>query len=221
MAGALQALLMRKQSALSFTYLFNTSSTTTSHTVSSSAQAGDIAILHCSAQGSGSYTGGTPSGWTEATYSRTTSGTGAVWGIFAYKVLVSGDVGATLTGLPGGGQGQASTIVYYRPSKTINTVALGATAGNEATTGTPATQTQNVSGVNLPPNILLGGWIANAAVTTRSTTITMTEITEKTGNPYSYVKHKLYNVGDTLEYLTADMADYGNNCLQTFFLKFT
>lgn len=216
-----QALLMAGGNALSFTYLFNTSSTTTSHTVSSSAQEGDIAVLHCSAQGSGSYSGATPSGWTEAAYSRTTTGTGAVWGIFAYKILASGDVGATLTGLPGGGQGQASTIVYHRPSRAINTVALGATVGNEATTGTPATQTQNVSGVNLPPNILFGGWISGGAITTRSTSITMTEIAEKTGNPYSYVKYKLYNVGDTLEYLTADMADYGNNCLQTMFLKFT
>lgn len=224
MAGCLQTLMMRNGAgggggALTVSYLFSTSSTTSSHTISASAQAGDLAIMHCYAQGSGGYSGAGPSGWSEVAYARTTTGTGAVWGVLSYKVLVSGDIGSTITGLPAGGAGHGSTTIYYRPSKTISTVTLAATAGNEATTGDPAAQIMNVSGNNDPTNVCVAGYIANAVVTTRSSTVTMSEITEKSGNPYAYLKHKAYNVLDTLEYISVDMTDYGNNCLQSFFLE--
>lgn len=217
-----QALLMAGNSKLDMTYQFSTASTTTSHTISSSAQVGDLVVLHCYAQGSGGYSGATPSGWTQVAYSRTTTGTGAVWGVLAYKVLVSGDPNTTLTGLPGGGAGQGSTMLYYRPSKAITLVTLvgNSAAGDEATTGDPAQQNMNVSFDNDPPYICVGGYISNGAITTRTSSVTMSEITEKTGNPYAYVKHKTYNIGDTLEYVSVDMADFGNNCLQSFYLKF-
>lgn len=223
MSGAAQALLMRGGSpaALSLSFLFSTGSLTASHTVTSSAQAGDLAVLHCSANGSGNYTGGVPSGWTQVCYSRTTSGTGAVWGVFAYKILTEGDRGLQLTGLPSGGGGAASAITYYRPSKPITSVSLmgGSATGDEATTGTPTNQTQNISLDNDPAYVNHVGWVANNSITTRGTTVTMTEITERAVNFWSYVKWKIYNVGDTLEFNTASMADYGNNCLQSFVLK--
>jgi hypothetical protein len=223
MSGAAQALLMRggAPAALALSFLFSTGSTTTSHTVSASAQAGDLAILHCGANGSGSYSGATPAGWTQVCYSRTTSGTGAVWGVFAYKVLVSGDIGATLTGLPTGGGGASSTITYYRPSVAISSVSLmgGSSTGDEATTATPTNQTQNISLDNDPAYVNHVGWVANNSITTRGTTVTMSEITERASGFWSYVKYKIYNVGDTLEFNTASMADYGNNCLQSFVLK--
>jgi len=195
MSGALQAMMMRKgvaSSDLSISYQFSSSSTTTSHVISASAQ---------------------------AAYARTTTGTGAVWGILSYKVLTAGDVGATLSSLPAGGQGQGSTILYYRPSKAISSVTLVGTAGNEATTGDPAPQTMNVAWNNNPTNVCIAAYVANSAIATRSSTVTMSEIAEKTGNPYAYIKHKAYNIGDTLEYISVDMADYNNNCLQSFFVE--
>lgn len=205
---------------MSLTHVRNTASTTTSHTVSASAVVGELAVLHCSAVGSGGYTGATPSGWTELTYSRTTTGTGAVWGVFAIKILVSGDIGTTLTGLPGGGGGQGSTISYFTPSRPIVSATVVGTAGNEATTGTPVNQSLNIQTNNAPPNLAFAGYISNNAITTRTSTgATMTEITERTVTLYSYVKYKVYNVGSTLENITIAMADYGNNCLQSFYLK--
>lgn len=221
MAGAAQSLLMRNGiiPALSLSFLFSTGSVTTSHTVSASAQAGDLAILHCGANGSGSYAGATPAGWTQVCYSRTTSGTGAVWGVFAYKVLTGGDIGATLTGLPTGGGGASSTITYYRPSKAITTVSLVGTAGDEATTAAPTNQSMNIALANDPAYVALIGYVANNSITTRGSTVSMTEITERASGFWSYVKYKIYNIGDTLEFITASMADYGNNCLQSFFLS--
>ena len=222
MSGALQAMMMRKgvaSSDLSISYQFSSSSTTTSHVISASAQAGDLAIIHCYAQGSGSYSGAGPVGWTQAAYARTTTGTGAVWGVLSYKVLTAGDIGATLTNLPSGGAGLGSTTLYYRPSKAISSVTLVGTAGNEATTGDPAPQIMNVALNNDPANVCIAAYVANSAIATRSSTVPMSEIAEKTGNPYAYIKHKAYNIGDTLEYISVDMADYNNNCLQSFFVE--
>lgn len=225
MAGSLQAMLMRKgvapATALSLSFLFSTGSLTASHTITSTAQAGDLAVLHCAACGSGSYSGALPAGWTQIAYSRTTTGTGAVWGAVAYKILTEGDRGLQLTGLPSGGNGAASSITYYRPSKAITSVALmgNSATGDQATTAAPTTQVQNIALDNDPAYISQVGWVANNSITTRSTSITMTEIAVRTVNFWFYTKWKIYNVGNTLEYNTINMADYGNNCLQSFVLK--
>lgn len=210
-------------SNLDLTYVWNTVSTLTSHTVEAGGDvvAGDLAVLHCCAQGSGAYTGAVPAGWTQVRYSRTTSGTGAVWGVVAYKVLESTDIGATLTGLPAGGGNEGSTILYFRPSKPITSVTLytGTNAGGDAaTTGTPANQVVSSLTANDPAYIAIAGYISNGSVTTRGSSVIMDEIAGR-ASPYIYTKYKVYNVGATLESITVSMADYGNNCLQSLLLQ--
>lgn len=220
--GAMQQAVLMGQDAIdniSMSFVTSTSSATTSHTVSSSAQAGDIAIIHMAANGSGAYSGAPPSGWANTTYSRTTTGTGAVWGSFAWKQLVSGDIGATLTGLPTGGGWGNSVIVYFRPSKAITSASVVGTPNQEATTGDPVQQNNDTSTSNNPPNIVVAGYISNGTITTRTSTVTMNEITQRTNNVF--LKYKIYNIGDTLEYVSVDMADFGNNCLHSFYLTIT
>jgi hypothetical protein len=202
--------------AISMSFVTSTSSTTTSHTVSASAQAGDIAIIHMAANGSGGYAGAPPAGWSNTTYARTTTGTGAVWGSFAWKQLVSGDIGATLTGLPTGGGWGNSVIAYFRPSKAITANSVVGTPNQEASNGAPATQSNNVLTSNVPPNILVAGYISNGTITARTSSVTMTEIVQRTNNVY--LKYKIYNIGDTLENSTVSMADFGNNMLHSFYL---
>lgn len=220
--GAMQQAAMMGQDAIdniSMEFLFSTSSTTTSHTVSASAAAGDIAIIHMAASGSGAYSGAPPSGWANTTYSRTTTGSGAVWGAFAWKQLVSGDIGASLTGLPTGGQWGNSVIVYFRPSKAITSASVVGTPNQQATTGDPTAQNNNIATSNNPPNILVAGYISGGTITTRTSSVTMDEITQRTNNVY--LKHKIYNIGDTLDNVSVDMADFGNNCLHSFYLTIT
>lgn len=226
MTGILLATLAKPVAApsnLDLSYIWATLSNFNTHTIESGGDvvAGDLAVLHCCAQGSGSYAGAIPSGWTQVRYSRTTSGTGAVWGVIAYKVLGSGDIGATLTGLPAGGGNEGSTILYFRPSKPITSVALytgSSSGGDEATTGTPVNQTISTAAANDPAYIAIAGYVANGTITTRGSSVTMSEVTGR-ASPYSYTKYKIYNIGATLEAVTISMADYGNNCLQSCLLQ--
>ena len=221
------ALLARSADAppanLDLTYQAVSYSTTASHTIPSGSglAAGDLAVMHCAAQGSGAYTGAVPSGWTQIRYSRTTSGSSAVWGVIAYKVLSSGDIGSTLTGLPAGGGNEGSTILYFRPSKPITTVSLVTginRGGDQATTATPADQAVDVNSANDPAYVAIVGYVANGTVTTRWTSVSMSEAVGRTA-PYQFTKYKIYNIGATLEYITVTMADYGNNCLQSALLS--
>lgn len=220
MSAVQQATMMAtKAENISMSFVTSSTSDTTSHVVSTSAQAGDIAIIHMAASGSGAYAGAPPSGWANTTYARTTTGSGAVWGSFAWKQLVSGDIGATLTGLPTGGSWRNSVIVYFRPSKAITSVSVVGTPNQQATTGDPVQQDNNIAGSNNPPNIIVAGYISNGTITTRTSSVTMNEIVQRTNNVF--LKYKIYNIGDTLEYVSADMADFGNNCLHSFYLTIT
>lgn len=221
MSAVQQATMMGSAAveSISMSFVTSTTSATTSHTISTSAQAGDIAIIHMAASGSGAYAGAPPAGWANTTYARTTTGSGAVWGSFAWKQLVSGDIGATLTGLPTGGSWRNSVIVYFRPSKAITSASVVGTPNQQATTGDPVQQDNNIAGSNNPPNIIVGGYISNGTITTRTSSVTMNEIVQRTNNVF--LKYKIYNIGDTLEYVSVDMADFGNNMLHSFYLTIT
>lgn len=222
MSAVQQATMMGSPVAaesISMSFVTSTTSTTSSHTVSNSAQAGDIAIIHMAAAGAAGFSGSPPSGWANTTYSRVGSASTGIWGTFAWKQLVSGDIGSSLTGLPSGGQWGNSTIVYLRPSKTITSASVVGTPNQEATANDPAAQNNNIATSNNPPNILVAGYISSGTITTRTSSVTMNEIVQRTNNVY--LKYKIYNIGDTLDNVSVDMADFGNNILHSFYLTIT
>lgn len=91
--------------------------------VSGSALAGDLGVMWDWAVGVGSG-GPTPSGWALAA---TVSGTGGEARIYA-KELVSGDIGATITGLNAGGI-RRQTISIFRPDDDIDSIFFGSGGG--------------------------------------------------------------------------------------------
>lgn len=227
MSGALAALLGRGSAAgaapLDLSYLFSTLSTTKSHTISSSAQAGDLAILFCSAVwGSGAtFWAGDTAGFTEIRAAQSGASLVHARGLVGYKVLTSGDIGATLTNLVyAANAGSAySGILYFRPSKPISSVTDVSTGGNQGTTAAPTGQTIGVSTDNDPAYVAFASYLSNTNPT-RGSGVTMTETTiaNITGHRH-YSKHKIYNVGNTLNNISITMTDGGNNVLQSGALK--
>lgn len=222
-----QSLLMSKDlGPLTLTALFTTTSATNSHVISSSAQAGDIAVLHCTAiiPLSGGSWAGSVGGFT--TVVDTQSGTGLldVRNVVAYKVLVSGDIGATLSNTPNGGGSAvgASGIAYFRPSKPISTVTDIGTGGAQFTNSAPTSQTIDVTTDNDPTYILFATYHSQNNVTrTSSGGGTFSEIAIKNETNWrAYSRYLINNVGDTLFNITVSMTDGGNdNMMQSLALR--
>jgi hypothetical protein len=84
-------------------------------TVPNTAQAGDVGILLQISINTGSATpaGTTPSGWTNiVNTSRASNAVGATRAMWSYKILVAGDVGATLTGMNFNTSNHKTVLVY-------------------------------------------------------------------------------------------------------------
>jgi hypothetical protein len=108
------------------------------------ALAGDIAVF-CDF-GGGSAVAGTPTGFTTA--ASVSSGTTAV-GVISYKLLVSGDVGAAISGGISGALFRENALLVFRPDDTIDTVTVGSVDGY-AGTGDPPDQVVSASGQATP-----------------------------------------------------------------------
>lgn len=218
MSAPQQALLMTN-SAVSLSnleFVSNATSTATTITIPSGFAVGDIAILFQYARGSGSYTGGTPTGWTLVANNRTTTGTGGTWGHIAYKVLASGDPGSSITGT-GGGQEQAKIIIGFRPNAPITTVTISSLNTHAAATDPP---TQTITDPGTKPFIAFAHYVCGQGVTNRTSNATMTEVASAiAAATEQYMRYIRYNVGDTSQSITVDYDDSGdNNVLQSFAL---
>jgi len=219
--SAVQQVMMMHNSAVSLsnlTFVSNTTTTTAGVAIPSDFAEGDVAVLFQYARGSGSYGGGTPTGWTLVANNRTTTGTGGTWGHISYKIMASGDPGTSATGGITGGQEQAKIMIGFRPNAPVTTVSISSLNTHAAATDAA---TQTVTDPGTKPFIAFAHYLNSAGVTNRTSNATMTEVASAAAAATEhYMRYLGYNVGDTSQSITVDMDDNGdNNVLQSFALS--
>jgi hypothetical protein len=198
-------------------YITSATSQGTGVVVPATAAIGDFAILF---DRSGSTTDTTPSGWTQIN-GVTTSG---IRSNISYKKLVSGDPGASITGM---GNAPSKLLMIFRSNTGTFTTASFSSVSNQATTAAPTAQTVVVSG-QATPNLVFAHYASNGAVTSRGFTgytwndpVAGQEL--QGGSTTQYVKWYLLNKNndDQTSNFTISMADNGTNTLQSFRVSFS
>jgi hypothetical protein len=197
----------------SFTFVASATSTTSTLTVPASAAIGDIAVLFDGAIGGVFLDSIVPTGFTIVnsgnylTLLRLNS---------SYKILQANDLNSSLA-LMAGTSGNNKIIFIFRPNfGVISTVTVN-NAQTESTISAPSNKTLSMSG-GLPPLIGFGCWGATQSITTRGSTLSMTEVFSSVT---MYAQYIIYGVGSTPSDSTLSMADYYINNLQCFYLTFT
>lgn len=168
--------------------------------------AGDVAVLF---DMSGTTTDTTPTGWTSISKATTTS----IRTNISYKILASGDLGATIVGMGGFNR---KIMIIYRGNIAI-TSATPTVTGQQGTTGTPTNQ--SLVG-EAGPMVALACY-GKTTTTTPTRGWSVGSPTEYTSISTSgiYVKQLITNSG-TPSTTTISMTDAGSNTLQSFRIKF-
>jgi len=120
----------------------NSTSTTTTITIPGTAAAGDIAILYDRAtnSGLGAPNAVTPSGWTELNTTAVSTSGGSLRSSIAYKALVAGDPGTTITGMNRLGTGGITKMMTtFRPIYRSSVLQYAPVAFNFGSTGNGTT----------------------------------------------------------------------------------
>jgi hypothetical protein len=172
-----------------------------------SAKAGDIAILFDT---STTVTDTTPSGWTSVTKATTTG----IRQNISRKTLVSGDLGATITGMAGTTR---KVLLVFTPNAPVTTLTVS-TPTTQATTLTPNNQSVN-AGASPSTTPVISFWCGSS---TGSPTVTLAGTTQVTSISTSGVRvaFRQWNQGETPANQTASMSDTGTNAFQSFFIRF-
>lgn len=183
---------------------------TSSLVIPGTAQAGDLAILVTAAHG-GSIAKTWPSGWTEVREDHDVDDSRMVSG---YKILTSGDIGATITGM--NDSEEHILLIVFRPNKPINAASIY-TINGEATISNPVAQTIAMSTLTGPMVgvVFMSGTNGITSVVTPSV---MTEV-PFVGNSTGFAAYKIYNKADTPVNITVDMNDAGDNVMQSWAIK--
>lgn len=181
-------------------FVDSTATSTGTIVIPNSAQTGDLAIL-CDSAAGGTITAVIPTGFTS--YSNLTNASPAIRGIISYKILTASDPGATVTGMAAA-TNLRKTLLVFRPNSTLNQV-YNFASGGAASTATTTTYTLNYASA-ISAFIVLNHFTADSTVTTRTSSITMTEI-ENTDR--QYVKYQMYSSPDTGTSVTFTMSDAG------------
>ena len=182
--------------------------------IPATSQAGDVAVLLDFAVSSTTAAGAvTPSGWTQI---RTDliNATTAVRASVCYKILVSGDIGASITGMSGG-TSTRKMLLILKNNRKVTQVTVGSSNG-AASDLDPSAQTIAVAGV-IPSMVLIAHYASSSAVNPRTTSKTMTEVMGSSTNQYCL--YSVVNSRSLAQNITVDMVDNGTNALQSFYLK--
>lgn len=198
----------------------NTAEDVTSITIPAEAQVGDIAVLLSYCRGLASTGGNAPAGWTKITDLTQGSSSTGIRALAAYKVLVSGDPGSTITGLIYGGQAEAQHVRIYRkydPGNVGSGVQVS-TPSAQGTTGTPTNQTiANAS--DFTGYVAIAMYSGSGTVSVRGFTPAATTENSMAASTF-FVKTKVYTAEDTHAAITVSMSDTGsNNILQSFWIR--
>jgi len=184
-------------------------SSTSTIVIPATAAVGDVALLFDT---STTVTNTVPSGFSDAGNSISTTG---IRTNISYKQLVSGDPGATITGMAGTTK---KILLILR----VNNAGMGGVnfgfLNAQATTTAPTTQTLTVT--NRPaPLLQLGVYSSTGTVLTRG--FSTGSPTEYSSGTNLYVKLQSYQLGDTPAASNISMSDGGTNILQSFDMMYT
>jgi hypothetical protein len=182
------------------------------------ARAGDLAVVFVGTRSSASIlpTPALPTGFTSVNAVASNTAVGANIRA-AYKILVAADIGATVTGAAGAGTGGANmTLLIFRSTKILTDATVTVTAGGiQATTATPTAQTVTPPVVS---GIYFGHWCATAPITTRTSSLTMTEVAG--ASTAQYTKYVITNGPPATSVTnTIQTSDVGTNAMHNFFLN--
>jgi hypothetical protein len=182
-------------------------STSSSITIPSTAKAGDIALLFDT---STTVTDTTPSGWTSINGVTTTG----IRTNISRKTLVSGDIGASVTGMAGTTR---KVLLLFRPNGPVTTITVS-TPLSQATTLAPNSQSVN-AGAAPSTTPVISFWCAGS---TGSPTLTSTGTTQVTSISTSGVRvaYRQWNSGQTPANQSGSTTDTGTNTFQSFFIRF-
>ena len=197
----LAKMLLRKAAATGLVFVASATSNGETITIPSEAAIGDLAFL-CDAAVSldtDFYPSNvTPSGFTETTNSYYTGVYNTVV-VSSRKKLVSGDPGATLTGMLGT-VANYKTILIFRKSPVISTITAYEAVSN-ATVGNPAAQSKATQTASY---VVLGGCFGEAALPNWATVWYDASIT----NGYQRVAYKIFNASPAT--VSVDSDDVGD-----------
>ena len=149
-------LSLKVEPPLTFTFVASATSTGGTITVPATAAEGDFCMLMQVAR---NFSNTIPAAVTPAGYTTdreaagmTSGGENPIRVMLSRRVLGSGEAGASITGMNGGGNGKV--VLVFRPSRPIVGVSLvGGGAESTSTSVNPSTQTISVSG-QAPPTLL-------------------------------------------------------------------
>jgi hypothetical protein len=193
---------------LSFTYRAQANSAASTVVIPSGTVIGDIIILFDKAINStGEPTTVVPTDFTQIDLGFN----GVRKHIVSYKVAVSGDPGATITGM-NGTSANRKMIVVIQPSATIKDLAINDKA-SEQTDGTPTNQVANAS-AEVNPTLVLGFYGQQAATSQSMSPSADGTVSNDTVN---YIRYKIYN--SSPQDVTVSEGDGGlSNYLCSFYI---
>jgi len=182
-------------------------STASTITIPSTAKAGDIALLFDT---STTTTNTIPSGWTSIDGATTTG----IRTNISRKTLVSGDIGASITGMAGTTR---KVLLLFRPNGPVTTLTVS-TPLSQASSLAPNSQSVN-AGAAPSTTPVISFWCAGS---TGSPTLTSTGTTQVTSISTSGVRvgYRQWNSGQTPANQSGSTTDTGVNTFQSFFIRF-
>lgn len=195
--------------AISLTFVAS-STGTASVSIPAAAQPGDIVVFYAAGHGTEIENGvDLPSGWNgirtdyDAADSSMTSG---------YKILGSSDLSSSIAGFSSANTLEFCAVLVFRPSRTVSSVTTFSVNG-QATVSDPTAQTINMA---LAPayNSILAIGLASATTTMNLSYPNSMSILSP-GQTTSAV-YRVFNKSDQLSNLTIDIADLGDNVMQSF-----
>lgn len=178
--------------ALSFVASASTTSGATIN-VPGTAQAGDFAVLFQLSRSTASTipTAVNPSGWQDDSpgSSTATIGTNGYRSMLSSKILVSGDVGASLTGMNGNSFNDKHILVFRDSAAFTSYTATG--PNSEINANAPSTQSLNAS-TETPPMVLVA-FADSATSVTFSGTLSTNGTSVTTGSAWLAAIYELFN----------------------------
>ena len=181
--------------------------TTSTITIPSTAKVGDLALLFDT---SATTTNTIPSGWTSVSGVTTTG----IRQNISRKTLVSGDIGATITGMGGTTR---KVLLLFRPNGPVTTLTIS-TPTSQASSLAPNNQTV-LAGSAPATTRVISFWCGSS---TGSPVVTLAGTTQVTSISTSGIRvaYRQWNSGQTPANQTASMDDTGTNAFQSFFIRF-
>ena len=201
-------------SVLRMEFVQYSNSASSTITIPSEAQPGDLAILFDT---STTTTSVVPSGWTSITNTTTTG----IRSTVSRRILTSGQPGSTVTGMSGT---TSKILVVFRPNAAITTV-TASTPSAQATTAAPTTQSITIPS-ETSARLFFAHYTSTSNVGTRGMTGYVWDDPGTTqelvgGAARQYAKWFMMNKGsnEQTSSLSISQSDNGTNCLQSFSLS--